>query len=64
MPQVNVQQIAAAPPVDRNRALRILAKSIYKELRSQGYESRQIVALASELIDQVTTELGENSARP
>ncbi len=42
---------------DRDKALKILAKSIFKELKSQGYESRQIVGLATELLAQVTDDL-------
>ena len=36
------------------RAARILAKSIYRELTAQGYDDKQIVALATELISEVT----------
>ena len=46
---------------ERNRGVRILAKSIFKELSSQGYDSRQIVSLATELISEVTADL---QARP
>jgi hypothetical protein len=50
---------AAVSPVGPNRekALQILSKSIYKELRENGYEPRQIVSLASEIISLVTTDL-------
>ena len=41
----------------REKALQILSKSIYKELRENGYEPKQIVALASEIISLVTTDL-------
>lgn len=58
MAQVNVQQIASRPVQEREKALKILAKSIFKELKSQGYDSKQIVGLATELISQVTTDLG------
>ncbi len=37
------------PVINRERALRILSKSLYKDLRQNGYEPKQIVALASEL---------------
>jgi hypothetical protein len=46
---------AQAP--NREKALQILSKSIYKELRENGYEPKQIVALASEIISLVTTDL-------
>jgi hypothetical protein len=39
------------------RALSILAKSIYRELRASGYESRDVISLASELLAQVTTDV-------
>jgi hypothetical protein len=51
---------AVTPPVtapNREKALQILSKSIYKELRENGYEPKQIVALASEIISLVTTDL-------
>jgi hypothetical protein len=39
------------------KALKILAKSIFKELKAQGYDSKQVVSLATELISLVTDEL-------
>ena len=52
---------AAAPSPNREKALRILSKSIYKELRQNGYEPKQIVALATELISLVTSDIKEDS---
>jgi hypothetical protein len=49
------------PIINRERALRILSKSLYKDLRQNGYEPKQIVALASELIAQVTTDMTDQS---
>ena len=42
------------------RAARILAKSIYRELTAQGYDDKQIVALATELISEVTASIGDH----
>jgi hypothetical protein len=42
------------------RALAILAKTIYRELRSNGFEERDVIALAGELLGQVTTEVKGN----
>ena len=42
---------------NRNKAVRILAKSIFRELTSQGYNERQIVNLATELISEVTDNI-------
>jgi hypothetical protein len=58
MAQTNVVEMASRPGPEREKALKILAKSIFKELKSQGYDSRQIVGLATELIAQVTSDLG------
>lgn len=43
--------------VEREKAIKILAKSIYRELRASGYETREIVALSSELIGLITTDI-------
>jgi hypothetical protein len=51
----------ATPSPNREKALRILSKSIYKELRQNGYEPKQIVALATELISQVTSDIKDES---
>ena len=40
-----------------SRALAILAKTIYRELRSSGYAERDVIALAGELLGMVTTEV-------
>jgi hypothetical protein len=48
---------AALP--NREKAIQILSKSIYKELRENGYEPKQIVSLATEIISLVTTDIGD-----
>jgi hypothetical protein len=50
-----------SPVINRERQLRILSKSLYRDLRQNGYEPKQIVALASELIAQVTTDIEDES---
>ena len=45
---------------NREKAIQILSKSIYKELRENGYEPKQIVALATEIISLVTTDIGDS----
>jgi len=45
--------------LNREKAIQILSKSIYKELRENGYEPKQIVALATEIISLVTTDIGD-----
>jgi len=39
------------------RAVAILAKTIYRELRSGGYVDKDVIALASELLGVVTAEV-------
>jgi hypothetical protein len=47
---------------ERDKAIRILAKSIYRDLRQQGYDTREIVALSSELIGLITTDIKPETA--
>jgi len=39
------------------RALTILAKTIYRELRSSGYGAREVMVLASELLGMVAADV-------
>jgi hypothetical protein len=55
------ENTVAAPSPNRERALKILSKSLYRELRQNGYEPKQIVALATELVTLVTTDIKEDS---
>jgi len=50
----------SAPIPNREKALKILSKSIYRDLRQNGYEPRQIVALASEIISLVTSDIKDD----
>ncbi len=52
------------PLIQKNRPVRILAKSIFRELKSQGYDDRQIVSLATELLSEVTDEMSRESTQP
>jgi hypothetical protein len=44
------------------RAVAILAKNFYREFRAGGFSERDVMALASELLDLVTTEVRSGSA--
>jgi hypothetical protein len=47
------------------KATRILAKSLFKELRGNGYSPNQILSLSTELIGLVTQDLrAEQDAPP
>ena len=41
----------------------ILAKSIYKELRANGYDEQAILGIASELIGMVAAEVKDKRSR-
>jgi hypothetical protein len=43
--------------VHDSRSVSILAKTIYRELRNSGFDARDVVALAGELLGQVTSEV-------
>jgi hypothetical protein len=45
------------------RALAILARTIYRELRGSGFEARDVIALAGELLGQVTSEVRKGGGR-
>jgi hypothetical protein len=55
----NGAMAAPAALPNREKAIQILSKSIYKELRENGYEPKQIVSLATEIISLVTTDIGD-----
>ena len=46
---------------DREKAIKILAKSIFRELRTNGYEARELVALSTELLELITSEIRPDS---
>jgi hypothetical protein len=45
------------PGAREPRTIAILAKTIYRELRSSGFETRDVIALAGELLSLVTSEV-------
>ena len=47
----------SSPAPNDPRAARILAKTIYRELRGSGFSARDVMALAGELLSLVTTEV-------
>jgi len=60
---VTVKLAARAPsPSDDAVAVRILARSFYKELRSSGYTPKHLLALSTELIELITLDLRKSDA--
>ena len=49
-----------APPVSTDaKATKILARTFFNQLRSSGYTPTQVIAVATELIDLVATDIRE-----
>lgn len=48
----------------KSRAVKILAKSIYRDLEAQGFDEKQIVSLATELISEVTNKISRGDHKP
>ena len=46
------------------RAFAILAKTIYRELRAEGYTAREVMTLASELLELVASEVKDRRDAP
>ncbi|HEY7724198.1 MAG TPA: hypothetical protein VH880_02605 [Anaeromyxobacteraceae bacterium] len=52
------------PSILDSKGTKILAKSLFKELRGNGYSANQILSLSTELIDLVTQDLRDSSTAP
>ena len=46
------------------RALTILAKTIYRELRGEGFAASEVMTLASELLELVASEVKDRRDAP
>jgi hypothetical protein len=46
------------------KASKILARTFFNQLRASGYTPTQVIGIATELIDLVTSDLKEESRRP
>ena len=46
-----------ASRTDADRAVRILAKSLFRQLKESGYENREILSLSTELLGLITNDL-------
>ena len=46
------------------RSIAILAKTIYRELRTQGYAANEVMTLAGELLEQVVSEVKDRRDGP
>ena len=46
-----------SPTLDGSAGARIVARSFYKELRSNGFTPRQMLALSAQLIELITSDI-------
>jgi hypothetical protein len=46
------------------KATRILARTFFNQLRSSGYTPTQVIAVATELIDLVATDIRDSDKTP
>jgi hypothetical protein len=54
---------SAPPPSGDQRALKIMAKSLYRDLRTGGYNEKDVLCLAGELLSLISSEVeGRRSA--
>jgi hypothetical protein len=60
-----LKAIQHSQSAEQQRGVKILAKSVYRQLCSSGYGQRDIVAFTSELLELMTTDIkDEVAARP
>jgi len=57
----SIQLIVKAMTDDaaRDRAIQILVRSLYRDLKAQGFEDKHILAVAIELVGKVTDQLSD-----
>jgi hypothetical protein len=53
----STQPFPIAPPASSDKAVRILAKSLFRQLKDAGYQNRDILNLSTELVSLITTDL-------
>jgi hypothetical protein len=59
--QRSIQLIVGAMTDDaaRDRAIQILVRSLYRDLKAQGFADKHILAVAIELVGKVTDQLSD-----
>jgi hypothetical protein len=63
MAQLIERDSPGARRAEKEKAVKIIAKSIFRELKSNGYEAREIVALSTELLELLSTEIKSDSTK-
>lgn len=49
---------------ETQRAVEILAKSVYRDLKQNGYSRADMVAFASSILEQITTDAKTSAQAP
>ncbi len=57
----DTHEMTQTPKTAPQRALKILAKSVFRELKSSGYSRSEIVSFTTELLDLVTSEMRQTA---
>jgi hypothetical protein len=58
------QSVVNAKHLVTDKAVKVLASSIFRQLQDEGYAARDIISVSSQLIDLVTTELKKDDSHP
>ncbi len=61
MRETTIRETTVTPVGADARALKIMAKSVYKELKTNGYGHNDVVAFASALLELVSSELRDDA---
>ena len=56
--------VVAATPPSSDKAVRILAKSLFRQLKDAGYQNRDILTLSTELVSLITTDMRPAAPAP
>ena len=51
-------------PAASQQTVRVLAKTLFKEMKRSGYSRAEMVSLASEMLDLITTEFQPSAPEP
>ena len=51
------QQNAALKPMVNDKAVKVLASAIYRQLQDEGCDARNIISVSTQLLDLVTSAL-------
>jgi hypothetical protein len=64
MRETTIRETTATPVGADARALKIMAKSVYRDLKANGHSHNDVVAFASALLELVSTELRDDVPTP